>query len=288
MRIAPAPCPDASGDRPASDGSPAFDPARVVSLGFLYLVRLGLRQPADPRIRDALRVSESMLAVDTPSGIAYRRHNGDAYGEYDDGRPYDGSGIGRAWPLLTGERGHYALQQGYDPLPYLEAMSRTTGPWGMIPEQIWDAPPIEARDLHPGRPTGSAMPLAWAHAEFLKLLVARDLGQPIESLRCVRDRYAGAAHATNAWLWRHQVPFDPLPQGNDLVIEASDAFVLRFGFDGWKDVQERPSLRMPFGRHGVRFVAGELEPHGRIDFSCRFTASGGWEGVDHAVRLARR
>ena len=44
-----------------------------------------------------------------------------------------------------------------------------TGPGGLMPEQVWDAAPIPERGLVPGKPTGSAMPLVWAHAEFLKL-----------------------------------------------------------------------------------------------------------------------
>ena len=87
--------------------------------------------------------------------------------------PYDGTGRGRGWPLLTGERGHYELVAGRDPLPYLEAMTGMASPGGMLPEQVWDADPIPSRRLEPGRPTGSAMPLVWAHAEFIKLMVSR-------------------------------------------------------------------------------------------------------------------
>jgi glucoamylase len=61
---------------------------------------------------------------------------------------------------LTGEREHYELAAGRDPLPYLEAM---TSLGGMLPEQeqVWDADPVASRRLMPGRPTGSAMPLVW-------------------------------------------------------------------------------------------------------------------------------
>ena len=114
--------------------------------------------------------------VDTPTGPVWHRYNGDGYGEHDDGSAYDGTGRGRAWPLLTGERGHYELCAGRDPLPYLEAMARMASPGGMLPEQVWDAAPIPAAACCPGRPTGSAMPLVWAHAEFLKLAMAAASG----------------------------------------------------------------------------------------------------------------
>ena len=267
-------------------GEQSVDAATLVGMEFLYLVRLGLRQPQDPRIRNTLRVAEAVLGVDTPSGIAFHRYNEDGYGEHDDGSPYDGSGVGRAWPLLTGERGHYDLQLGKDPLPYLEAMSRMTGRWGMIPEQIWDAQPIAARDLQPGRPTGGAMPLAWAHAEFLKLVAARELRRPIELLDDVRDRYSGSSHASETWHWRHETPFDTLPQGRDLIIESGSTFTLHFGFDGWLDIQDRGSEPLALGRHGVRLTAQELARRGKVIFTHYFGDESRWEGVDHEVRLA--
>ena len=265
-------------------GGQSIDAARIVGMEFLYLVRLGLRQPQDARIRDSLRVAEALLRVETPSGIAFHRYNEDGYGEHEDGSPYDGSGIGRAWPLLSGERGHYDLQLGIDPLPYLETMSQMTGPWGMIPEQVWDAQPIAARELRPGKPTGSAMPLVWAHAEFLKLLAARELLRPIELLDVVLARY-GQRRESAAWHWRHEMPFDTLPQRCDLIIEAGMPFVLHLGFDGWRDTQDRWSKPLPFGRHGVRFMAAELAVRRQVDFTCYFLEQSQWEGINHEVRV---
>jgi glucoamylase len=90
-----------------------------VSTDFLQLVRFGLRSPSDPIILDSLKVVDRLLKVDTPAGSVWRRYNRDGYGEHEDGRPYDGTGIGRPWPLLAGERGHYDLVAGLDVLPVL-------------------------------------------------------------------------------------------------------------------------------------------------------------------------
>ncbi len=147
-------------------------------------------RPATRRFRAGVAVADGLLAVDLPTGRAWHRYNEDGYGEHADGTPFDGSGIGRAWPLLTGERGHLALAAGEDPLPYLAAMTAMTGPGGMLPEQVWDADPIPPLFLEPGRPTGAAMPLVWAHAEFVKLVNAIRRGRPIEQLAAVVDRYA--------------------------------------------------------------------------------------------------
>ncbi|MDE3024620.1 MAG: glucan 1,4-alpha-glucosidase, partial [Acidobacteriota bacterium] len=122
----------------------------LVGLDFLYLARLGLRDPHDPRITATLTVVDGELRAQLPTGVAYHRYEGDGYGEHADGSPFDGSGIGRPWPLLAGERGHAALLRGEDPRPYLESMARMTSPGGLIPEQVWDAEPIPERNLFPG------------------------------------------------------------------------------------------------------------------------------------------
>ena len=56
-----------------------------------------------------MKVADALLKVDTPSGPCWHRYNDDGYGEHDDGSAFDGTGRGRPWPLLTGERGHYEL-----------------------------------------------------------------------------------------------------------------------------------------------------------------------------------
>lgn len=86
-------------------GEPAEFPAKeVVDAGFLELVRYGIRRPDDPLIVDSLRVVDAQLKVETPRGACWRRYNHDGYGQQTDGKPY--AGVGRGWPLLTGERGH--------------------------------------------------------------------------------------------------------------------------------------------------------------------------------------
>jgi glucoamylase len=183
----------------------------LVGMEYLHLVRLGLRRADDPRIQDTCVVTEGLLKVETPHGIAYYRYNEDGYGEHADGSPYDGNGIGRPWPLLTGERAHYELQLGRDPLPYLKMMTRMTGPVGLIPEQVWDGPPLPERGLLPGRPTGSVMPLVWAHAEFLNLLRARAEARPVELLECVERHLRRRPASSGAWHWRTARPSTRCP-----------------------------------------------------------------------------
>ena len=141
-------------------GMPWEFPAKdIVDAGFLELVRYGVRTPDDPLIVDSLQVADALLKIDTPWGPCWRRYNHDGFGQRDDGGPHVGWGRGRAWPLLTGERGHYELASGRDPTPYIRAMEGFAYATGLLPEQIWDEEDRPDSHLWLGRPTGAAMPL---------------------------------------------------------------------------------------------------------------------------------
>ena len=94
------------------DGQSQWRAVDIVSPDALALVRFGMRSAHDPRILNTVRVIDHLLKVDLPQGPVWQRYNEDGYGEHEDGRPFDGSGIGRAWPLLTGERAHYEIAAG--------------------------------------------------------------------------------------------------------------------------------------------------------------------------------
>jgi len=258
----------------------------LVGMEFLYYVRSGLRAAADPRILDTLKVVDTFLKVDTPSGPSYHRYNGDGYGENADGTPFDGAGIGRLWPLLTGERGHYAVCAGEDAKPYLEAMTRMTGPGGLIPEQIWDTDAIPALGLYPGKPSGSAMPLVWAHGEFLKLLAADSTKRPAELLPAVEAHYPGGKPPdAKKWHWRQLSQLDVLPRGKSILIEAPEPFLLHFGFNGWNRIEDVQSTPTAFGMHGVEISASDLDSAASLEFTFYYMERSQWLGKDFAVGL---
>ena len=239
-------------------GGEAVAASALVGLDFLYLARLGLREARDPRLTDTLKVVDTILRIETPNGAVYHRYPDDGYGEHADGSPFDGQGIGRGWPLLAGERGHGELLLGNDPIPYLDTMTRTTGPGGLIPEQVWDSDPIPQRFLFPGKPSGSAMPLVWAHAEFLKLLAATDTGRPVELLDAVKARYGGGRPNAATWFWRDTVPFARLDRERTLIIEGQAPFNLECSLDDGATWTDHHSSPLGLGMHGVRFAAAEL------------------------------
>ncbi len=260
-------------------------PAREeIGTEFLQLVRFGLRLADDPLIRDSITVADALLKTETPSGPVWHRYNGDGYGEHDDGSAYDGNGRGRGWPLLSGERGHYELCAGRDPLPYLEAMAAMASPGGMLPEQIWESAAIPKRFLFPGRPSGSAMPLVWAHAEFIKLLFSRHLGHPCDRPRAVWERYRGRRPKARYAFWSLQAPIEELPDGAALVVALPRPATIHWGRNGWQDVADTPTEESGLGLHLAVLAADALGAGERIEFTWRWR-EGAWQGSDYEVRV---
>jgi glucoamylase len=174
------------------DGGPTIDQRRVTDMSFLELVRLGVKAADDPDIVSTLPVVDRELGVTTPAGQFWHRYEYDGYGETPDGGPFPGTGNrGRLWPLLAGERGEYELAAGAPrraAQARLDSIAATAGPGLMLPEQVWDdhAPP----GARPGTATRSATPLAWTHAQFVRLAWSIDAGRPVERPAVVACRYA--------------------------------------------------------------------------------------------------
>jgi glucoamylase len=270
-------------------GTQPVDAAALVGLEFGYLPRLGLRDPADQRITDTLAIVEAMLGADTPSGRAYHRYDIDGYGEWLDGSgwPVRKFGIGRPWPLLAGERGHLDLLAGGDASVQLRAMLAMRGRGGLLPEQVWDAGPLPWQNLRPGQPTGSAMPLAWAHSELIKLAVAVAAGRPAEMLALVTDRYHAAVPASPRWFWRDASPVLALPAGRSLVVAGSGPFTLHYGFNDWNPVtiSERDAEPLGLGLFGVTLTPADLAGQASLQFVRRYP-DGSWErATRHDVTL---
>ena len=186
--------PDDGDTREYSDGAGVHEERAVLDAGYLELVRLGVKAPADPYVAASIADSDSSLATDTPSGRMWHRYTFDGYGEHEDGRPWsfpeNADGVGRLWPLLSGERGEYELANGRDAFSYLQTMHRSANDGYLIPEQAWDVPEPTSFGHTFGKGTGSAAPLAWAMAQYVRLAHGIAAGGPVETPTVVARRYA--------------------------------------------------------------------------------------------------
>lgn len=268
-------------NRPPSE--PWQFPAKdVVDAGFLELVRYGIRKPGTALMDDSLRVIDAVLKVETPFGPCWRRYNHDGYGPGPNGRPYLTWGKGRAWPLLTGERGHYELAHGRDVKPYVEAMERFAGKGGMLPEQVWDEADCPEAGMYLGRPAGSAMPLMWAHAEYTKLLRSAADGRAFDFIPVVADRYLAGRGRTDLEVWKPNRRVGRVSPGQTLRILRPTPFRLRWTLDQWHTCEDATAEANGLGIYSIDIPVpgGQKVP---VLFTFYLTERQAWEGRDFRV-----
>jgi len=261
-----------------------FPSKEIVDAGFLELVRYGIRRADDPLVVDSLKVVDRILEVETPNGPGWHRYNHDGYGQREDGGPYEGWGRGRVWPLLTGERGHYEVAAGRNPARHIRAMERFSTSGGLLPEQVWDEPDVAESHMKFGEPTGSAVPLVWAHAEYIKLLRSTHDKKVFDVIPEVARRYLdnGSMHR-KLEIWKQNRRVGHMKRGFTLRVQAPDPFTLHWSQDEWKTVLDTQSTGTTIG---VNYVDLNVAPEClKINFTFLWTGSVEWEGRDYQVSV---
>lgn len=271
-------------NRPAGHSE---EPAvHVVSPDSLALVRFGLRAPDDPRILNTIRVIDSLLRVKLPQGYCWYRYTDDGYGEHEDGSPFDGTGIGRPWPLLAGERAHYELAAGHrecaeELLRVIE--ESTQAPSRLIPEQVWDESDIPAKELFTGRPSGSACPLVWAHSEYIKLRRSLRDGKIFDQPSQTVERYLVRKQTSGYFGWRYNNKCRRMPAGKKLRIELTAPALVHWSFDAWSTTSDSPTRDTGLGLHVVDLPTDKLVSRDYVVFTFYWLDQQRWEGVNFQV-----
>jgi glucoamylase len=190
IRLSKSGDPNAAISYGLGNGGPTLDQRNVIDAGFLELARLGELPADDPDILASLPVVDSTIGATTPSRPGWHRYNGDGYGDRSsDGRPWAPSGVGTGhlWPALSSERAEQSLQTGdaAGAASLLDGMDQFAGGVDLIPEQDWERtdlaaspfgtpPDLASIGFANGEPAGSAGPLNWSAASFVRLFA--DLG----------------------------------------------------------------------------------------------------------------
>lgn len=270
----------------AEPGEPSRYPAsEIVDGGFLELVRYGIYSPNDPLIVDSVKVIDNVLKVDTPMGPCWHRYNHDGYGQKDDGTPFTGYGKGRAWPLLTGERGHYEIALGKDVKKYISSMEQFAGPTHLLPEQVWDTTDLKEKYMFFGKATGSARPLAWAHAEYIKLLRSAGDGKVFDLIEPVVNRYIrNRSSVTQIEVWKFSRMVREITAGKVLRIQSPDHFTLHWSDDSWTTAQDSNAICIPIGMNYVDIYTENLSGKPVI-FTFHWTVADKWEGRNFEVSV---
>jgi glucoamylase len=292
VRIAPPECDGAAspleGFVPIKNRPPAnsFEPAiQTISTDSLALVRFGLRAPDDPRILSTVKVIDSLLRTELPQGPCWYRYNGDGYGEQEDGSPFNGTGIGRAWPLLAGERAHYELAAGRRQTAeaLLRVMETSTFGSRLIPEQVWDAADIPGRELFRGKPTGSACPLVWAHSEYIKLRRSLRDGKIFDQPTQTTQRYQVEGKKSAYFGWRFNNKTRSMFAGKKLRLMLLESALVHWSFDGWQKIHDTPTRDTGLGVHCADLPTEALQPGREVVFTFLWLRSQKWEGLNYSV-----
>jgi glucoamylase len=271
---------------PGQDGEQAY---HIISPDALALVRFGLRAPDDPRMVNTLRAIDALLAVELPQGPCWYRYTGDGYGEHKDGTAFDGTGIGRPWPLLAGERAHYALAAGHrdEAEALLTVMENSTfGQSRLLPEQVWDGPDLPSLELFRGKPSGSACPLVWAHSEYIKLRRSIRDGKIFDQPPQTIERYQKQKHIRQIFGWRFNNKTRSLPRNKTLRIVLLLPARVHWSIDNWKTAHDTDTRDTGLGTHILDLPTASLPVGGEAVFSFFWPHENRWEGTDFRVKVA--
>lgn len=260
---------------------------QVLSPDALALVRFGLRAADDPRILDTVRMIDATLKVELPQGPLWYRYTGDGYGEHEDGSAFDGTGRGRAWPLLAGERAHYELSAGRADAAerLLQTLEASASIEGLLPEQSWDGDDLADRELFRGRASGSAMPLVWAHAEHIKLLRSLADGAVFDQPPQTHARYVANRTASHLRIWRFNNAITRMPAGKSLRLELAAPALVHWGLDDWQAATDTKTRDSGLGTHIADLDISMIEPGRAVVFTFLWLEDERWDEARFNVQV---
>ena len=262
----------------------SFEAREIIDGGFLELVRYGVRRADDPLVIDSLKVVDAVLKRGLPQGPGWLRYNWDGYGQRPDGGPFLGWGQGRVWPLLTGERAHYELAAGKDISALIQTYERFATMGQMMPEQVWDEINAPSARFQMGKPAGSAVPLVWAHAEYLKLLRSALDGKVFDRIDPVYNRYCEPEGRKQVRrrieIFSLRRPIQRLCAGDTLRILNEDRFAVTWSTDHWKTVNTTQSHGMGSAGFHADISTAEFMAGGELSWTLQWTEADRWLGYN--------
>ncbi len=259
----------------------------MVSPDALALVRFGLRAADDPRIINTIKVIDANLKMESSSGPVWYRYSRDGYGEQKDGSAFKYSGIGRPWPLLTGERAHYEVAAGNYGYAekLLKAFENFANETGLFPEQVWDSEEIPPLGLFFGKASGSAMPLVWAHSEYIKLCRSIKSKQVFDMPPQTKERYLTEKVFSRIFIWSINNQYKHVPHGKILRIQSLSSMTVRWSSDNWESCMDVDSLDSGLGIHFADLLTDTLSFGHKIDYTFYWQDTAEQDGRNYTLTI---
>jgi glucoamylase len=188
---------------------------------------------------------------------------------------------------MTGERAHYEIAnknfgRAAELLNHLTAFSNEGG---MIPEQVWDVAHIPERGLFTGVASGSAMPLVWAHGEYVKLCRSIQDEAIFDMPAATNKRYLIDKTPSTHAFWRFNDKVKTIVKGKILRIEAEKPFSLHWSAHNWHVVKDTESTPSVFGTYFVDIPTADVNVSNKVVFTFFWRETSAWEGQDFEVAL---
>jgi len=136
-----------------------------------------------------------------------------------------------------------------------------------------------------GRPTGSAMPLMWAHAEYIKLLRSVADGRVFDLIPEVAERYLSGRNTRHHFqVWKHNRQISSIRQQSTLRVQVPAPFRLHWTSDEWHTIKDTASVGTALG---IDFVDIPIpaEQRAPVLFTFFWTNNNSWEGRDYVVEV---
>ena len=181
----------------------------------------------------------------------------------------------------------YEIAAGHSAKGFIEAMEKFASTAGLLPEQVWDEVDREELHLHLGKPTGSAMPLAWAHAEYVKLLRSSSDKRVFDLIPPVSDRYIrNRSRCKDIEIWKPNRQPRAVRRGFIFRIQAPSLFRLHWTSIEWKETNDSQSTQTALGIEYVDIPVSSSQET-PIRFTFYWTDENRWEGRDYEVSVVR-
>jgi len=184
------------------------------------------------------------------------------------------------------ERATYELAAGRNIDVYLRAAEAFSTGVGLFPEQIWALPDIPEEHMFFGKTTGAAIPLMWAHSEYVRLLRSLVDNKIFDRIDPAAERYCNDTPRRVIEVWKINRQVRKVPAGALLRVLASSPFSLHWSDDEWRTPRDTASTPTSLGIEyvDIQIDAAQKAP---LRFTFHWPTSNQWQGADYAVEVEK-